>query len=82
METQTTWSLQVTARVRSVIKDAGLNEAYVAEQTGIANSTFSRKMNPSFPHYPLTLLDLENIAAVLGVSPETFLPFQSARRAS
>lgn len=71
METPKTWSREVTERVRSAIKAAGMTEEFVGDEIGIPNATFSRRLNC---HYPLTITDLENIADVIDVEPHDFLP--------
>lgn len=74
METRQTWSQQITERVRLAIKDSGMTEEYVGQQAGIPNATLSRRLNG---HYPLTIADLENIAAVIGIDPNGFMPAAS-----
>jgi transcriptional regulator with XRE-family HTH domain len=82
MKTRTTWTRQVTARVRAAIKASGYTEEAVGDEIGVSNATFSRSLNC---HRSLSLADLENIAVLLGKDPEDFLPprrDQQGRKAS
>lgn len=75
MKTTQPWVDQVTAGVRRAIKESGLTEEHVGREAGIPNATLSRCLNG---HYPLNLLQLERMAAVIGCTPLRFLELSDA----
>lgn len=58
-------------KVAAAILRAGKTKAAVADATGIAQTTFGRKLNG---HTEFTLGELLRIAAALQVPPYTFMP--------
>lgn len=70
MGSSTTWSMGIAARVNATIEDSGLSVRTVAERSGIARETLRRRLENQTP---FTIDELEALAEVLNVGPDSFL---------
>jgi hypothetical protein len=75
MDNNTDTSRKVAAAVSAALGEASISTLAAAEQTGIPRSTLSRRLTGTSP---LTIVELELLAALVGVSVEHFLTGSAA----
>jgi hypothetical protein len=79
MEHESGYSQRVAARVREAIKDSGLSNARIAEQSGIAAVTFSRCFRGLAPW---NTVQLGAIGDAIAVDPDTAFMMSRPKQAA
>lgn len=70
MAIQPRWSRLVSTRITKAIRQSPWSETYIASESGIALNTLRRRLGGTTPW---TLTEVEAVAKVLSIDPDTFL---------